>query len=153
MQRVILPVYGDGKLIWYQGRAITAGQKPKYLNPTVPKDGRMFISQENTELTGSTVIVCEDILSAIRVGKVAEANKIGVGVSLLGTKLCTESIIRLGNAERVIGWFDNDAAGRTASRDLYQSVSMLTDVHIIRSERDPKRYSDQEILTYLKGVV
>jgi DNA primase len=112
----------------------------------------MFQSSEHDTFDERTVIVCEDILSAIRVGKVAERSKIGVCVSLLGTKLCTESIVRLGRAKRVIGWFDNDNAGKQAARSLFQSVSMFTDVHIISSERDPKRYADQEINSYLEGI-
>ena len=159
LQRVILPVYGvTGELVWYQGRAVHDGQRPKYLNPTIPKLGRMFISQRNTEITNTTtVIVCEDILSAIRVGKATiQLSKDGhecVGVSLLGTKLTTESINRLGNAKRVISWFDNDNAGHKARTDLYKAVGMLTSVNSIRSERDPKRYSDQDIRRYITGAL
>lgn len=152
LQRVIIPVYQSGELVWYQARAVQKGQTPKYLNPTARKDGELFSSDGESSLAGKTVIVCEDILSAIRVGKVAKDHcNSSTGTSILGTKLCTRSIMRLGAAERVIGWFDNDNAGHKAARELYKSVGILTDVAIIRSERDPKRYSDETILQYLKG--
>lgn len=159
LQRVILPVYGsDGELIWYQGRAVHEGQRPKYLNPTVPKDGRMFVSCNRTPISGTTtVIVCEDILSAIRVGKAtsclsSDGNKY-IGVSLLGTKLTTESINTLSNAKRIISWFDADAAGSKARSELYKAVGIFTTVNSIRSERDPKRYSDQDIRRYIEGAL
>lgn len=159
LQRVILPVYDStGKLIWYQGRAVHVGQRPKYLNPTVPKDGRMFISSRGTTITDTTtVIVCEDILSAIRVGKAASVfntlTDTFVGVSLLGTKLTTESINALGNAKRVISWFDADGAGTRARAELYKAVGIFTTVNSIRSDRDPKRYSDQDIRRYIEGAL
>lgn len=159
LQRVILPVYDSkGELIWYQGRAIHEGQRPKYLNPTVPKDGRMFLSDSSVTISSdTTVIVCEDILSAIRVGKAAssfssDGNKY-VAVSLLGTKLTTESINVLGNAKRVISWFDADNAGTRARSDLFKAVGIFTTVNSIRSERDPKRYSDQDIRGFIEGAL
>lgn len=159
LQRVILPVYGsNGELIWYQGRAVHEGQRPKYLNPTVPKDGRMFIHRSDVSISDTTtVIVCEDILSAIRVGKASssletDGNKY-LGVSLLGTKLTTESINELGNAKRVISWFDADNAGTKARADLYKAVGIFTTVNSIRSERDPKRYSDQDIRRFIRGTL
>lgn len=159
LQRVVLPVYdNNGDLIWYQGRAVHDGQRPKYLNPTVPKDGRMFIHRSDVEISSSTtVVVCEDILSAIRVGEATTQTihdgTIILGVSLLGTKLTTESINRLGNAKRVISWFDNDSAGSTARTALFKDVGLFTTVNSIRSERDPKRYSDEEIRQYITGAL
>lgn len=155
LHRVIIPVYGDTGLVWYQGRAVHDGQRPKYLNPTCAKDGRLFFSHNVDLINESTIIICEDILSAIRVGRATRRN-LGdkfVGASLLGTKLCTSSIVQLGEFARVIGWFDNDNAGREAARTLYKSVSVLTDVTILRSEKDPKRYSDDDINLMLKGVL
>jgi DNA primase len=76
-----------------------------------------------------------------------------LGISLLGTKLTTASINTIGNAARVISWFDADNAGTKARADLYKAVSMFTSVVSIRSERDPKRYSDQDIRQYVKAAL
>lgn len=136
LRRVILPVYGNG-LIWFQNRAVFEGQKPKYLQPNIAKNAIFNVGLINRN---STVIIVEDILSAIRV---TEAGY--VAVSILGTKLSDWQIHRITNAKRVITWLDGDRAGRKGAASIRKTLSMLMEVGNIVTEKDPKCYSDQQI--------
>lgn len=139
MRRVVLPVYNDtGRLIWYQCRALLKGQKPKYLQPRRGRDTVLFQSEPIRRNVQELVIV-EDILSAIRVGRFKPA------VSLLGTKISTAQCNILGRAKRVNIWLDNDSAGRNGARRIRKAVGLITEVRITQSEVDPKALNDNEI--------
>lgn len=144
LKRVILPVYRYNKLIWFIGRAVHKGQKPKYLAPSENRDRVLFHSgspQRNT-----WVIVTEDILSCIRVGQVIDA------VSLLGTKLSIEQTYQLMNF-KVILWLDNDKAGCDATKKMEKELAMVTDVHKVVTEKDPKMLTNKEIHNTLRGLI
>lgn len=147
LRRVILPVYSDdGELVWYQARAIFAGQKPKYIQPSKDK-GSVLFSAQGGNASDTTVTVTEDILSAIRVG---ESNH--NCYSILGTKLSTGQLNRLAKFTRVNVWLDGDAAGRRSSTLVRKSLSLVTDAVSIRTRRDPKKYSNREIRAILGGI-
>lgn len=138
LERVVLPVYRDGKLIWYQCRAILKGQRPKYIQPSGDRATVMFSSEEHT----SKVILVEDILSAIRVGNA------GAGVtaiSLLGTKITAGQTSILSQADEVVTWLDGDRAGKKGSYSIRKTLSLLCDVSNIRTDEDPKAYSNKQI--------
>jgi DNA primase len=141
LRRVVLPVYNSkGTLIWFQCRALLDGQKPKYLQPSGDKSSVVFESkQTSTSKSHESVVVVEDIMSAIRVG---EVNKT---VSLLGTKADTAQINHLSNYDTVITWLDADKAGRRGSKTIRQAVGLLTDTRDICTARDPKQYSKEQI--------
>ena len=141
LKRVVLPIYNsEGTLIWYQCRAILSGQCPKYLQPRGDKSSVVFKSKlREAEYTGSTVVVVEDIMSAIRVGELYRT------VSLLGTKATTSQINTLSTYDRVITWLDSDKAGKRGSAAIRQSCSLLTDTSNITTVHDPKFYSKQQI--------
>lgn len=138
-ERVIIPVYDDtGKLIWYQARAVLKGQKPKYLQPSYGREKILFKAGDTRDDV-KRLVVTEDMLSAIVVGRVLPAR------SLLGTKITTEQAVILGRATRVTMWLDNDWAGINGSRKIRKSLSLITDVDDVRTDKDPKCYSSQEI--------
>jgi len=141
LKRVILPIFdSEGTLTWYQCRALLTGQKPKYLQPSGDKSSVVFQSQlRETEHNPSTVVVVEDIVSAIRVGEVTNT------ISLLGTKATTAQVVCLSKYDRVVTWLDSDKAGKRGSTSIRQSCSLLTDTYNIITEHDPKFYSEQQI--------
>lgn len=144
LRRVVLPVYEDS-LKWFQNRAVYEGQKPKYLQPNTTKNA-MFNSRLITR--DITVVIVEDILSAIRV---TEAGY--VAVSILGTKLSDWQTSRISVAERVITWLDGDRAGRKGAAGIRKTLSMLMEVGNIVTEKDPKCYSDQQIRKIIGEVL
>tara|TARA_R110000851_G_scaffold57574_7_gene134080 strand:- start:15569 stop:16351 length:783 start_codon:yes stop_codon:yes gene_type:complete len=139
MDRVVLPVYNrEGKLVWYQCRALYKGQKPKYLQPSLQRDAVLFRANEGEGSDNDAVIV-EDILSAIRVGKHI------LTYSLLGTKITNTQASVIGKSDRVRIWLDPDRAGRTGSYNIRKTLGLITEVTTISTTKDPKELSDQEI--------
>lgn len=142
MQRVVMPVYKGDKLVWFQARAVHAGQKPKYINPTGDRSNLIYWTGDTTDK--SEIVVVEDILSAIRVGNTKTA------CSLLGTKITTRQAGLLGDYARVTTWLDNDEAGIKGAYTVRRLVGMVTEVRNIRTDSDPKTYTNSEISEILK---
>ena len=141
LERVILPVYKDNKLVWFQARALQKGQAPKYLQPSSDRSSVMFESLGNDDVT--EVVIVEDILSAIVVGKSTKT------FSLLGTKITTEQAAYLGRYDLVTTWLDSDTAGRKGAYKIRKTLSLITTVNNIITTLDPKELSDKEIRGYL----
>lgn len=136
LDRVVMPVYKAGKLVWYQCRALIDGQKPKYIQPSKDRHEVMFVQHTESK---ERIVVVEDILSATRVGKhIASA-------SLLGTKITTAQANELAQYERVTLWLDSDRAGRKGAYKIKKALSLLTNVDSVVTEEDPKVLSDEQI--------
>lgn len=147
LKRVILPVYNkQGTLIWFQCRALLKGQKPKYIQPSRDKTGIVFEALGHAE-DRNTVVVVEDIMSAIRVGETTNT------VSMLGTKADTDQINRLSEYNKVITWLDSDKAGVRGAANIRQAVSLLTNTTNICTTLDPKCYSNKEIRSTLNAYI
>lgn len=143
--RVVLPVINDGKLEALQMRATRADQKPKYLNPAGPKvEAAVFMSAPPIGVT----VVVEDILSAIKVGRVTHAT------SILGTTMTDQRAYRIArDNDAVIVWLDNDKAGKRGSVRAIKQLKMLgVKVYQVQSDYDPKTYSLDEIREHLRNA-
>jgi len=136
-KRVVMPVFDGGRLAYWQARGFDP-KLPKYINPTIDKP--VFKQGD-----GPLLVLTEDMLSAVRVGEVTAA-WCAMGTSLTDTIIA--EILRLGKPVRV--WLDPDNAGVRGRRKY---VPMLRaygiDAQAIRSDRDPKLYSKEEITKFL----
>lgn len=145
--RVVLPVYDrSGSLVYWQARAVSPGQTPKYINPPADKNLLCYWVDDRADRTRDTgVCVTEDILSAIRVGRHMRA------ASILGTKLSAsqEAQITRATRARVFVWLDPDQAGRDGSSVLRRKMGMVIDTTIIESDADPKCLPDRLIREHL----
>lgn len=142
LERVVLPIYDDNdNLVWYQLRAILKGQKPKYIQPSADKS-RIIYTAGIQERSSRTIIV-EDIMSAIRVGEAGRGK--WTATSFLGTKISTGQATITCKYDRCTIWLDNDRAGREGAKSIKRSLSMLCEVDQVRSELDPKMYSNKQI--------
>jgi len=139
IDRVVLPVYDtSNNLVWFQCRALHKGQKPKYIQPARSRDNELFqVGYSKTNL--QRVVVVEDILSAIRVGKHIPT------VSLLGTKITTGQAARLSEYEKVTTWLDSDRAGRRGAYTIRKTIGLVTEINNIVTIKDPKKLTDQQI--------
>ena len=136
LQRIVLPIYGNGnQLLYYQARAVHKGQIPKYLNPKVNKDSLLYWVGRNE--SKRRIVVTEDILSAIRVGKHTPA------CSILGTKTSDQQAGLLSEYTMVSYWLDPDKAGRKGSREGCRKLSLCTGTEILTSNKDPKNLPDR----------
>ena len=144
--RIVMPVYNEaGTLVYWQARAVSVGQFPKYTNPPVPK-ASIFYTVKPDGHTGDTgrVIVTEDILSAIRIGLHVPS------CCILGTKVSDAQAKYLSSFARVSFWLDPDAAGHSGASAGKRTLSLVTRSDIISSDADPKCLSDRKIREILE---
>lgn len=136
--RVVLPVYYNNKLRVVQMRSINT--KPKYYN-IGGTDSVLVI--RNT--LSDTVVVVEDILSAIKVSRVCNA------VSTLGTNLNFSKATKiLKVAKKGFIWYDADEAGIKGCKMGLINLNMQGGVFkSISSDLDPKEYTTQAINNYI----
>lgn len=101
--RAIIPVYKDGHIIYFQGRALV-DIEPKYLNPIVEKESVVY-NEENFE-RNLYIIVTEGLLDAFMIGK--------QGTSCLGASLSEEFYKKVEKMtdRGIIIVLDNDETGK-----------------------------------------
>ena len=99
-KRAVFPIFINNVLIDAVGRAL-AGAEPKWLRYT--GKANYFIGG-----TGKTVVVVEDVISAITVAKLGFT-----GMAILGTSLSVAHMEQLGNYSQIIVALDPDAAHKT----------------------------------------
>lgn len=143
LNRVVLPVYEDGELVTLQMRAIDEWTKPKYLNPSVKNMSRLlFDSRINGYGKPERVtVIVEDILSAIKIGKVHHAT------SILGTNMTAIRAAKIAALNHTaLVWLDGDKAGVDGAIQAKKQLE-LQNVRVINinTEHDPKTYSLDEI--------
>lgn len=126
--RVVLPVLVGGRAVFWQARGL-AGAVPKYLAPMVDK--KSIVPRYGQ---ADAITLTEDILSAYKVGTVAE------GWALMGTSIndgCLAAVIATGKPVNV--WLDPDAAGiRAAKKVLAALRGAGVNARNIISKQDPK---------------
>lgn len=145
-QRVILPVYRNGEVVYWQGRDPTwkrGAPRQKYINP--PVDKSKLCAKYGS---GPVIVLTEDILSAFRTARVTEA------WSLLGTALAPGVLADLLQQDRpVVTMFDPDAGGQKATSTIAKKLGVLgRPVHIASPHRDPKYLTKQELLSCLMST-
>jgi len=144
--RIVLPVYQEGKLSYYQLRRIF-GDQPKYLGPSIDREHLLYWRLPNVEhprLSRRCVVLVEDILSCIRVGEHIPC------ASLLGTKMSTQQAAALAQYETVITWLDSDLAGVTGAVAIRRALSLVCNTDNILTSNDPKLLSNSEINFHIK---
>ena len=141
LHRIVIPVCDrDGTLLYWQARSVLPSA-PKYINPSVDKNGLVFWAGDHRQK--DTLVVTEDILSAIRVSEALPA------ASLLGCKMSDAQALQLGRYSRVLIWLDPDEAGIKGALHARSKLGLLTDVEIVRSDKDPKNLSRREVARVL----
>lgn len=77
--RFIIPVYQEGELVYFQGRAMDDDMLPKYLNPVVIKEN-IILNQEFFD-PEMYIIVCEGTIDAWMVENNQGTTCLGAGIS------------------------------------------------------------------------
>lgn len=146
-KRVVLPVTDEGKLVYYQARAVLQGQDPKYLNPKVDRT-RLLYWRRHPQGSGR-VVVTEDILSAERVFLAQKQHPVADTVSILGTKITIQQANQLAKYDRVTMWLDPDKAGRQGDIKIRRLLNLVTHADYINLTKDPKLLTDKQIMEQL----
>lgn len=145
--RAVLPVFMHGKLVAYQTRRLLPhDQGPKYLTTRL-RSVKHPLFQTGVYYHGGTMAVVEDILSAIKIGRVANAT------ALLGVYLPDEStryVLRY-KPDRVLIVLDNDNPQvRVQQRKLLRRLgAFVTTSRVFVDGRDPKLMSESELRALL----
>jgi hypothetical protein len=138
--RVIMPVYTAGELVYWQGRNLgeITRANPKYLNVRSKGRKNIYFRCVDQHTVRNHVVICEDILSGIRVGHVTDT------YSLLSAHVTDDLILHLSNYERIDLWLDPDKTIEMVDwMTRYQALGV--NIGMVRSSHDPKWYSTAEI--------
>jgi Toprim-like len=149
LKRVVLPVYRDSTLVGFTARS-TINAKPKYIERMSSPSSAVFFADPATalpaeddwcEASGPDLVITEDILSAVRVGRIARRC-----VALLGTSANEHQLEITEGCETIALWLDPDRAGKKAAFKLGRTLSLQGYKTVtIRTGQDPKFYSNREI--------
>lgn len=142
-QRLIFPILVNDDLLAWQGRYFGTEKKAKWI--TKGKIDEIVYTVGNPK--ASTLVLVEDIISAIKVGHLPDC----CVMPLFGSHISTKRLLtirRFYDMEVVI-WLDHDKMIESvkyckSARDLGLKARTVI------SDKDPKKYSEQEILDKLK---
>lgn len=142
-ERVIVPVLPLGDA--WVARSVDPKRKPKYISSNNAK-GRFWTGGN---VKADVTIVVEDILSAIACVRAGFRAVAAMGTATDQIELVAEACA----TGHVIGWFDPDRAGEAAAL-RFKKACRLWPVQYgrIRSERDPKLHTQQEIRDFVHIV-
>ena len=132
---LVFPIYDDqGELLMWQGRYFGDNTNhPKYLTYGA-KNVLHIVGVES-----DTIVVTEDLVSAVRVGSVINA------MPLWGSSMPLESIIRLSKRFKYLSiWLDNNKA-KESLKTRIKASPYFDGVLSIVTELDPKCYSVEQI--------
>lgn len=138
--RLILPVFDKGNLIYYQARnlGVVTKDNPKYLNIRA-KGAKNVVFTVKEHEKEKTIIIVEDIISAIKVGRHCHS------VALLGSYLPDSIYGLLNDYDKIVIWLDRDKL--STSIDMAKKIRLKTArrVKVVSTEEDPKYVDDSTI--------
>lgn len=139
--RLLLPYYENSILQFYEAKRLDITNPLKYVSSAKGFLFKTFTTEP------STLVVVEDILSAMRVGETIST------VALRGTAINSKILNQLLELDcNYIIWLDHDRAGYKAALELGKKLLWNgTKVEYITTTQDPKWYTDLEIKGILKN--
>lgn len=145
--RVLIPIYMQGRLVSWQARSLT-GAQPKWLTPKGGTGDAVFCSQA---ARGAVGVLVEDTISCIRVGKLYPA------IASLGTHVSAEKSrniydwYREKELDKLVILLDDDAYGKAMTKILPALSRHNMRVKVVKGGlgKDPKAMTEEE----LKGLI
>jgi 5S rRNA maturation endonuclease (ribonuclease M5)/transcriptional antiterminator Rof (Rho-off) len=111
VNRIILPFYRHGKIIYWQARSILQNEKKRYLNCEVSKEAVIFNIDKIYQKTEQPLYITEGIFDAILVD----------GISIIGSKLNEAKITLLKQSRRkLIFVIDKDKNGKLLANQILE---------------------------------
>lgn len=140
-ERLIFPVYSNKKLVMWTGRYFgESGTAPKYFTKGKRNDVLHVIE---SEVKTDSVVVVEDIVSAIVVSRVQSAVPVfGSNIPLEHARTLSERFWDLSI------WLDPDMK-RSSLKQALKLEPFFRSVKCIFSDKDPKCYNPAQIARYL----
>lgn len=133
---LLIPIYSEGKLVGYQSRSFEDNVS-RYKTYTDNVNKMLFRSKK---IEGDTVVIVEDALSAIKVGRVLPS------ISLMGFKPSDGFMSAVKDYDKFFIWLDNDNKYvKLGQSELSTRLGIYGHTHVIHTDKDPKMHSEQEI--------
>jgi hypothetical protein len=104
-KRIIVPVFEDDNLVYFQARSISDHQHPKYLNPAVEKE--YLIPNKNNLNWNEPIVILEGLIDSWSINN---------GTCMLGKELSDvfmDNLITLAK-DKIIICYDNDEEGKNS---------------------------------------
>lgn len=131
IERVVMPIYRDGVLVYWQARGFRK-ERAKYINP--PVDRATLCAKFAGRRHSAVLVLTEDILSAYRVARLTTA------WSIMGTDIpdaVALDAVRMGVP--IVLMLDPDRGGRKGNVQVSRKLrDMGADVNVAHPTRDPK---------------
>lgn len=143
-KRVIIPIWWEGKKIGWQARKLyDEDNGPKYITQASSPPGFMLKGEHTYE----EIVLVEDVISAIKVGRTTEA------VAMLSTNPTTRMMNYVKRFSNFKIWLDMDNPQVIRqSLKLLRNLGIYGHTKLIVTPKDPKVYDDSEIRGWLYGT-
>lgn len=142
---LVFPFYGEdeGDLLGWQGRYFDGSGRKYYTSGTVDS---IFAYQNLTAASESGIIIVEDVVSSIKVGRY------GCSIPLFGSRIPMTKRAHLRIvSEKLTIWLDYDKrVDAYAYADMMQMLGYKT--LVIITKQDPKEIDDDELENIVKGI-
>jgi hypothetical protein len=150
--RLILPVYKDRELVFWEGRALgeVTRKNPKYIK-RIGRDwqGCLFDVKAKSNNFLDYLVLTEDMISTIRVGKVVDS------MAMVSTHIRDKLIFDIfleSKYKVVIIWLDPDKNAKSVSLSFkYRQFGLP--VISLSTKLDPKWYDEKEIRSIIHALV
>lgn len=142
--RVVFPYFDGERLLGWQGRYLgNQGNKGKWYSQGDLKDILHICGGPRTAASERTIVLVEDVVSAIRVGHTVAC------APIFGSHLSVKNAFRYANMyPELIVWLDKDKEKYSVTV-TYQLQMLGLHCISITTDKDPKEYSDKEIAEIL----
>jgi len=149
LDRLILPVYNisNKKLIYWQGRnlGIVTKENPKYINIRDKEAKNVYFRVACNSNIDNIVVVVEDILSAIKVGRTLNS------IALLGSYVADSLVSVLKEYNDVYIWLDYDKKITSIKYSNRLNILLNKKVKSLVTKKDPKEYATKIIKETIKN--
>lgn len=139
---------GEGRLVAWQGRNFGEKYRTKWFGRGNLEDTFIFFPRNTTRVT--KIVFVEDIISAIRIGKALTSEGLSdVAMPVFGSHVSRKRLSRCSLfTNSVTFWLDRDKASESIKfQRSAHSLGFTSSVVI--TEKDPKEYSQNEIVWHL----
>lgn len=150
LERMIMPVYKDGVLIYWQGRNLgeITETNPKYKNVYLRGSRDVFsmfsCCAGDCSDNGRTIVLVEAIISAVKLSRHVDT------IALLGSYIPASILHELKGYDTVIIWLDPDKKAAILTESVRWQMLTGKPVKAMLTDKKPKQYNDKELLWYLK---
>lgn len=143
--RMIFLVKIRDRIVFWEGRSLT--EQPKSLSFGKKPYVLFYQGMMLDHLTGHSVVIVEDIVSAIKVGRYVPA------LPLFGSNLQKDHALKLAQSfKNIYIWLDDDKFGKSVETTRELRLLGVNATSILTKE-DPKCYSKPDEILTTRGVI